>query len=104
MIKIFISSVQAVGLPDPEFYIDRFEFGIVIRRKGVGGVTDPVIDPVNDGVRSVLDVIANHPGIRRNAIAKLLGVSDATGKRRIKLFGHKVEFRGAPKNGGYYVR
>ena len=33
-----IEHCRAVGLPDPEFHIDRFEFGIVIRRKGAGGV------------------------------------------------------------------
>ena len=107
-----IEHCRSVGLSNPEFHIDPFEFGIVIRRKGGGGVNDPVNDPVNgpvndpvnDGVRLVLNTIMAHPGIRRNAIAKLLGVSDATVKRRIKLLGHEVEFRGAPKNGGYYVR
>lgn len=34
---------RTAGLPDPEFRIDRFESGIIIRRKGV----DPVNDPVN---------------------------------------------------------
>lgn len=66
-------------------------------------VNDPVNDPANDGLRLTLDAIATHPGIRRNAIAKLLGVSVATVKRRVKLLGKRIEFRGAPKNSGYYV-
>jgi len=72
------------------------------------GLCDPVNDPVNDLVNDdisqlVLSAIRNHPGIRRNVIAQIVGVSEATVKRRLKELSHFVKFRGAPKTSGYYV-
>jgi len=68
------------------------------------GSCDPVNDPVNDAVSQlVLKAIRNHPGIRRNVIAQIAGVSEATIKRRLKGLTRFVRFRGAPKTGGYWV-
>ena len=54
----------------------------------------------------VLDYIINHPGSRTNQIAESLGIPLRTLQRelsRLKVSG-KIEFRGAPKNGGYFVK
>ena len=99
---------RAAGLSDPEFHIDRFEFGIVIRRKGVGGVkdVDAVNDAVNDTVNSLYEYIKGHPGINGRKLAVALSCSEPTIDRQVRVLKVKglVEFHGAPKNGGYYVR
>ena len=93
----------------PEFHIDRFEFGIVIRRKGDADAIDPVNDPVSGGVSGgvsdLLNAIRGNPGKRVPELAELTGMSRRTIERYLKdrLLGY-VEFRGAPKNGGYYVK
>ena len=67
---------------------------------------DRVNDRVNDGIaKTVLDTIAMRPGVRTNEIAMHIGKSIPTVSRYIKTlkdFG-KLEFRGAPKNGGYFA-
>ena len=53
----------------------------------------------------VLDFIINHPGSRANQIAESLNIPLRTLQRelsRLKAAG-QITFRGAPKNGGYFV-
>ena len=53
----------------------------------------------------VLDFILHHPGCRTNQISEALGIPLRTLQRelsRLKVSG-KITFRGAPKNGGYFV-
>ena len=53
----------------------------------------------------VLDFIINHPGSRANQISEALGIPLRTLQRelsRLKAAG-QITFRGAPKNGGYFV-
>ena len=67
---------------------------------------DRVNDRVNDGIsKTVLDAIALRPGVRTNEIAAYIGKSIPTVSRHIKALkdSGKIEFRGAPKNGGYYA-
>ena len=55
---------------------------------------------------SVLDFIAQHPGIRANQLSEALNTPLRTIQRelsRLKASG-KIEFRGASKNGGYFVK
>ena len=54
----------------------------------------------------VLDFIINHPGSRANQISESLGIPLRTLQRelsRLKVSG-QITFRGAPKNGGYFVK
>ena len=54
----------------------------------------------------VLDFIINHPGCRTNQISEDLGIPLRTLQRelsRLKISG-QITFRGAPKNGGYFVK
>ena len=54
----------------------------------------------------VLDFIINHPGCRANQISESLGIPLRTLQRelsRLKVSG-QITFRGAPKNGGYFVK
>ena len=67
---------------------------------------DRVNDRVNDGIaKTVLDTIALCPGVRTNEIATHIGKSIPTVSRYIKMLkdSGNIEFRGAPKNGGYFA-
>ena len=54
----------------------------------------------------LLSVIRSTPGKRANELATLIGKSVQTVERYVKSLKDegKIEFRGAPKNGGYYAR
>ena len=68
--------------------------------------SDRVADRVSDGVaKAIFEMIALHPGVRTNEIATSIGKSIPTVSRYVKALkdNRKIEFRGAPKNGGYYI-
>jgi len=58
---------------------------------------------VSVGVK-ILEHIRSHPGCRANIIAAALSISSRTVERHIRQLKEqgKIEFRGAPKTGGYY--
>lgn len=58
---------------------------------------------VNVGVK-ILEYIRQHPGCRVNAIAEAVGTTTRTVERHIRQLREqkKIEFRGAPKTGGYH--
>ena len=60
---------------------------------------------VNEGVRTLLAVIRSTPGKRANELVTLIGKSVQSVERYIKSLkdAGKIEFRGAPKNGGYFA-
>ena len=77
---------------------------------------EPINEPVNsdltgkkqknEPVNAVYRAIESNPGINMPAIMVIVGKSRATIKRAIvelKTLG-KIEFRGAPKTGGYYCK
>jgi len=70
--------------------------------EGVKSITD---EGVNEGVNDLLDVIRTNPGRRANDLATLIGKSVQTVERYVKALkgDGRIEFRGAPKNGGYYA-
>lgn len=59
---------------------------------------------VNEGVNQLLSVVVANPGLRANALAMLVGKSVQTVERYIRVLkvAEKIEFRGAPKTGGYF--
>lgn len=61
---------------------------------------------VNEGVNNLLTVITAYPGKRANELAILIGKSVQTVERYVRTLkdSGRVEFRGAPKTGGYYCR
>ena len=77
----------------------------------VKGPVKPASGPVNCPVKGeddiatqLIAIIRANPGINKMALSKISGVNIRTVKRWIeeRLRG-KIEFRGAPKNGGYYL-
>ena len=68
-----------------------------------------VNDRVNDRVNfanEILVLVEKNPGLRSKDLAALAGKSIPTLSRFLKSLkdNGKIEFRGAPKNGGYFVK
>ena len=81
-------------------------------KKGINsldGINDGLIDGVNDGVKSEIiklaDLIASNEGINTLDLATMRGKSKPTVERYLKLAKllGVIEFRGAPKTGGYFL-
>jgi ATP-dependent DNA helicase RecG len=70
---------------------------------GLAGKLD--LQSISPAVLKVLECIENQPGCRQNGLAQQTGISERRVKRYIAELKKKnlVEFRGAPKNGGYWV-
>ena len=79
------------------------------RKTGVGVVSE-VVNPSDEVVNSVdevvNEVVKSHPGLRKPELVPLVGKSRATVERVLSslISSGRIEFRGAPKNGGYYGR
>lgn len=59
---------------------------------------------IDDGVSYLLNLITQEPGLNTRILAEKTGKSTPTIELWIRKFkaDGKIEFRGAPKNGGYY--
>ncbi len=70
-----------------------------------GAVNSVVNGAVNGAVNPVLGFITKKPGCRANAIAEALNLPLRTVQRHLEQLKKqgKVEFRGAPRNGGYFL-
>lgn len=107
----FYSTEQSFVVSLPNLNYGRRDDGAVsgtVNRcvgKPDGGVNGGVSGGVNGGVNSLLEVIEKNPGLRANAIAQMVHIGLRTVERHLgTLVGNgKVEFRGAPKTGGYYL-
>ena len=71
----------------------------------VNGTVKPDCGTVNGTVRSerIFAILKNCPGVRRPELQKLTGWSARTVARAISELSGRIEFRGAPKTGGYYI-
>ena len=70
---------------------------------------DRVSDRVNDRINfadEILLLVEKNPGLRSKDLAALAGKSIPTISRFLKGMkaDGKIEFRGAPKNGGYFAK
>ena len=68
-------------------------------------VVNPSDEVVNQVDEVVNEVVKSHPGLRKPELVPLIGKSRATVERALAslISSGRIEFRGAPKNGGYYV-
>ena len=75
---------------------------IAIGDEGVNAKND---EGVNEGVNLLLLAITRNPGKRANELATYIGRSVQSVERYVRVLkdAGKIEFRGAPKNGGYYA-
>lgn len=69
-------------------------------------VAGAVSGAVSGAVNQVLARITTHPGIRANALADELNIPLRTVQRSLTQLKseNKIEFRGAPRNGGYFLK
>ena len=71
-------------------------------------VNVPINVPVNVPVKASLAeqiyaLVKEHPGLNRVSIAEMMRVDVRTVGRQVSALRGRIEFRGAPKTGGYYA-
>ena len=61
---------------------------------------------VDGGVNELLDVIHHNPGVNVSRLRAMLQISKRTLERHLHKLrdDKKIEFRGAPKTGGYFIK
>ena len=113
--KVFADyGLQNISLEDAGFAV-KMNVYRVTKTGGEGVKTDSISkkqkdDGLNDGlnkrINNVYNVILGNPGIRTPAITAKTGKSIATVERAVSELKKqgKIEFRGAPKTGGYYCK
>ena len=64
-------------------------------------VRDTVNDTVKERMARMIIHLFQHPGLKSKELAKVLDVSEVSVRRDIQKINRLVEFKGAPKTGGY---
>lgn len=94
--------------PDTDFEVVAGIFITRFKRKGIEdvGVSGGVFGGVNGGVNALYDYIKLHPGGRVVHLEKALKIPKRSMERWIKQLKDegKIEFRGSPKKGGYWIK
>ena len=116
-------TVRSYGLKVPIFEADEDWFAVTLRRKpqhepvdrhtvyapsstvSDEGVNGGVSEGVPEGVNRLLSFVRQYPGLRTPQISTAMDVPVKTLERWIKILrsGGKIEFRGSPKTGGYWI-
>ena len=82
---------------------DMFRLVLPLKKGEDANIVGPVNGPVNGPVK-LLEIIKKNPGKRKSNLAAISHLSERTVKRYLEEdLKTVVEFRGAPKNGGYYA-
>jgi len=101
------------GIVNSDDGIVNLEDGIVNSEDGIVNSDDDIVnfddDIVNDNKitkDTVFEIITNDEGLSAFEIAKRIGKSWRTTMRYLEVLRkeNKIEFRGAPKTGGYYAK
>lgn len=101
--------MNAEGLEEPTFEISEDWFVVVFKRPELQkreGVVEGVSEGVIGGVNLLLKAIHQNPGKRVPQLAKIVNIPPKTIERWVKQLKEegKVEFKGSPKKGGYWIR
>ena len=74
--------------------------------KNENSLDEGVNGGVNGGVNDILEFIKNNPNLRAKQISDAIIVPLRTCERYIKQLKdeNKIEFKGAPKTGGYFIK
>ncbi|HDQ41682.1 MAG TPA: winged helix-turn-helix transcriptional regulator [Desulfonatronum sp.] len=110
---------QIAGIFKEAGLIEKYGSGIVRVHRTMlqAGAPAPLFEPMahsfkvtlfpvgNGGVNALLSHVRNHPGQNTGEISQALGLPRRTVERRIKELKSqgRIEFRGAPKTGGYHA-
>ena len=98
------AAMKEAKLPEPEFHTEGM-FTVAFKRK-YSVMSDTVNDTVNEKEQELLSLLKQQGGLNATEIAQKLGKSIPTVKRYLSSL-YKldlIEFRGAPKTGGYYSK
>ena len=102
-----VAAWQQVQLLDDQ---RSHQFKAIIQRPGHqpeqdAGVNEGVNEGVSEGVSALQHLIAQQPGLRAPALARALGTAPKNIERWLRQLRQAgmVEFRGAPKTGGYHL-
>lgn len=78
-------------------------FTAVFKRQAKNYATDGI---VNENEQTILNLLKTKPGLNASEIAESISKSWRTTTRYLKSLNEKelIEFRGAPKTGGYYLK
>lgn len=100
-VKRVIEAFLAYGLPEPVFEATQGGMAVTVFKAEPEGVSEGV----NEGVSELLQLIKLEPGLRAPELSRKLETSLKNVERWLKQLraAKKIEFRGAPKSGGYYL-
>lgn len=105
--------MQETGLPEPIFATDGGFFTVEFKRPkkddivNLGdGIVNDIVNDKDSIKQTVFKLITEKEGLSASDIAKLIDRSWRTTMRYLNLLKkeNKIEFRGAPKTGGYYLK
>ena len=109
-----IPRMQEAKLPEPEFHTDGM-FTVVLKRKQNNYATNDIVNDIVNGIvngivneneQAITILLRAKPGLNASEIAESISKSWRTTMRYLKSLNEKglIEFRGAPKTGGYYIK
>ena len=82
-------------------------FTVVFKREAKNYATDGIVNGiVNENEQAIINLLKAKPGLNASEIAESISKSWRTAMRYLKSLSEKglIEFRGAPKTGGYYTK
>lgn len=113
-----VKDCKTYGLADPNWKEDGDHLVLEFPGLGIGegvsegvseGINDIIIDGASEGVNDILKklvtLIHATPGMNAKQLAVAIGKGHSTVERYLKLLRENmlIEFRGAPKDGGYFI-
>ncbi len=107
-------AMKEANLPEPKFHTEGM-FTVVFKRQVTnsanydtvnGRVNDIVNDTINKNEQAILNLLTTTSALNASEISKYINKSLRMTMRYIKVLQDKnlIEFRGAPKTGGYYLK
>ena len=104
------NEMNEAGLPEPAFTTDGGFFSVEFQRPDDSGTVNGTVNgtvklkAINEEI--VFELIKSEEGLSAPEIAERVGKSLRTTKRYLDTLkkSNKIEFRGAPKTGGYYLK
>ena len=109
-VRRVIDAFVAYGLPEPEFEATQGGMAVTVFKAVNEGVRGGVSGGVSGGVNTVSAhfrlLIQTQPGIKTSELIAQTAKPQRTVERWLKQLkdSETIEFRGAPKTGGYYIK
>jgi ATP-dependent DNA helicase RecG len=105
-VRRVIDAFVAYGLPEPFIEITQGGMAVTVFNGLTKATSDNPREGVNGGVNALLAFLQTNPGKRASELVQPLNASLRTIERWLKQLKDqdKIEFRGASKTGGYYVK